>query len=248
MRLIHGDCLIEMDKLIQEGVKVDLTFTSPPYNMRTRVRNGKYTERETGEHFSKKYSNFSDCLAIGDYYDFHKKALEKMMEMSDIVLWNISIVTGSKEAIFRIIGDFHKQIKDIIVWDKGSGQPAMHSGILNRASELIIIFKKDAKAGRYLEKYKFGRGTVCDIWRIKPTRSTIKGHGAVFPIGLVNKAIDCFTDEGEIVFDPFMGSGTTGVACKNTGRDFIGIELDKEYFQIAEKRINEATSLFVEED
>ena len=175
MKLIHGDCLKEMKK-IQDG-SVDLVFTSPPYSMRTRVRNGKYTTRETGEHFSKKYSNFDDALSIDDYYEFHLSAIKEMMRVSKIVLWNFSIVTGSKEAIFRIIGELNKNIKDIIVWDKGHGQPAMHDGILNRATELIIVFKGNAKAGRYLEEFNFERGTLKDIWRIKPTRSIAPGHG-----------------------------------------------------------------------
>jgi len=232
--LIQGDCLEKM-KEIADG-SIDLVFTSPPYNMRTRIRNGKYTSREKSENFSKKYSNFGDDLSIDEYYNFHSKVLKEALRISNTVLWNISIVTGSKEAIFKIIGEFSKNIKDLIVWDKGHGQPAMHTGIINRATEIIFIFQNE-KTGRFIENYNWNRGELSDIWRIKPTRSIAKGHGAVFPTELAEKVISNFSKENDTVLDLFMGSGTTGVACKKLNRNFIGIELDKDYFEIAKNRI-----------
>ena len=113
MKLINDDCLIAIQKLANDSI--DLIVTSPPYNMRTRVRNGKYTTRETSEHFSKKYKNFHDALSIDDYYTFHKEVINQMLRVSKIIFYNIQIVTGSKEALFKIIGDFNKNIKDIIV-------------------------------------------------------------------------------------------------------------------------------------
>lgn len=64
-------------------------------------------------------------------------------------------------------------------------------------------------------------------------------HPATFPEGLVNFFIKSFSNEGDTIFDPFMGSGTTGLAAKNTNRNFIGIELDETYFNIAKERMNE---------
>ena len=63
------------------------------------------------------------------------------------------------------------------------------------------------------------------------------------PVDLLIQAIEKSSDEGAVVFDGFMGSGSCGVACINTNRNFIGIELDKGYFDIAEKRINEAQNI-----
>lgn len=65
-------------------------------------------------------------------------------------------------------------------------------------------------------------------------------HPTEKPLGLIEKILGQFTDEGEMIADPFMGSGTTAVACLNTGRKFIGIELDKKYFDIAVNRIEKA--------
>lgn len=73
---------------------------------------------------------------------------------------------------------------------------------------------------------------------IKFKRDKEKLHSTQKPVALMEYLIKTYTNEGETVLDFTMGSGTTGVACKNLNRDFIGIELDKEYFKIAEQRIN----------
>ena len=137
--LHNVDCMDYMKSLPDNAF--DLIVTSPPYNMRTRVRNGQYTTREKSEHFSKKYKNFDDALSIDDYFDFHSNALKQMLRISNVVIYNIQIVTGSKEALFKMIGLFNKEIKDIAIWDKGHGQPSMHEGVLNKATELILIFE-----------------------------------------------------------------------------------------------------------
>lgn len=72
------------------------------------------------------------------------------------------------------------------------------------------------------------------------TRSELGNHPTPKPIKLLIKIIEIYTDPGDTILDPFMGSGTTGVACVQTGRNFIGIEIDPDYFAIAERRIKEA--------
>lgn len=230
--LYNADC---MEILPQ--IKSHLVFTSPPYNMRTRVRNGEYTEREKSEYFSKKYDDFDDAMPIDEYYKMHRKIIKLMLDASNITLINYQIVTGSKEAWFKLIGDYHKQIKDIVIWDKGNGQPAMHNSIINRAHEQILILEKEKKAGRAITFNNFKRGTLNDIWRISCNKDSFDGHGATFPILLAEKAIINFSKSQETVLDPFMGSGTTGVAALNLGRKFIGIELSNKYFDAACERI-----------
>lgn len=78
---------------------------------------------------------------------------------------------------------------------------------------------------------------------ISMTRSNSnRQHPTQKPVRLMERLLFCTTDKGQTILDPFMGSGSTGVACVNTKRDFIGMELDEEYFHIAEKRIQEAQS------
>ena len=149
--IYNEDCIETMAKMPDKFI--DLVVTSPPYNMRTRIRNGKYTTREKIEHFSKKYKHFDDALPINNFYEFHSKVLNELLRISKIVYYNFQIVTGSKEAFFKIIGDFNKDIKDIIIWDKGSGQPAMHGMVLNSCYEMILILEEVKKYAIFMVQF-----------------------------------------------------------------------------------------------
>lgn len=238
LTIYSGNCLDVMRQI--EGKSFDLILTSPPYNMRTRIRNGKYTKREWGEHFSKKYSDFGDDLPIEDYYQFHKDVIQEMLRIAETIFINIQIVTGSKEAWFKLIGDFNKNIKDMIVWDKGFGQPAMHKAVMNRGYELIIILESSATAGRAFTNSIFNRGEMQDIWRIgRGGRGNIKGHSALFPEKLAKEVLSGW--KSDIILDPFMGSGTTLVAAKELDRKATGIEISEKYCEIAARRLENYT-------
>ena len=90
-------------------------------------------------------------------------------------------------------------------------------------------------------------GARFNIWDIPPDKNNQTGHPAVFPLQLSQDHIISWSNEGDTVLDCFMGSGTTGVACVNTNRNFIGIELDEQYFNIAQERINQAKSDWLDE-
>ena len=91
---------------------------------------------------------------------------------------------------------------------------------------------------RYQPTFNNGGSALSNIFKYK--RERIRFHPTQKPVALLDKLIKTYTNENDLVLDNCMGSGTTGVACVNTGRNFIGMELDKEYFKIAEQRINEA--------
>lgn len=233
--LIHGDCLTEMRKLS----KVDLILTSPPYNMNLRIRNGEYI-RKTDKDFSTKYDSFSDDLSMKDFYSFNKKVIQECLKLSDLVFYNVQFITGNKSALFKLIGDFAHVLKEFIVWDKGYGQPAMKEKVLNSQFEVILVFQNSHPEARLFECGNWKRGTLSNLWKIKRERSVIKSHKAVFPIELSDLIVENFTNEGSVVLDPFMGTGTVGVSCKLLKRKFIGIEINKQYFDISEERIRRA--------
>ncbi len=244
MNSIHNvDCL-EFMKQVPDNY-FTLTFTSPPYNMRLRVRNGEYSERENGEHFSKKYKNFSDCLNIEEFYNFHLSALKEAVRISDVVLYNFQPVTGSKEAFFKIIGEMSEYIKDVVVWDKGYGEPSMNEGILNASHELILVLEGNAKKGRTIHNHKFNRGELSNVWRVGKARSIDSSHSASMPEKLVEIAIRNFSNKGDSIFDPFMGTGTTAIVAKSLDRNWCGCELEADYVAIANKRLEKVQgSLF----
>ena len=240
-KVYNENCLDTMAKMPDKFV--DLVVTSPPYNMRTRIRNGQYTTREKSEHFSKKYKHFDDAMPINEFYEFHKSVLTELLRVSKIVCYNFQIVTGSKEAFFKIIGDFNKDIKDIIIWDKGSGQPAMHGMVLNSCYEMILILEDDKRAGRAIQNAKFKRGKMNNILRIGRGKKASDIHGAIFPEQLPFELINAFSEKEALIYDPFMGSGTTAKMAIANNRNWIGSEISSEYCDIISERIKQ-TKLF----
>ena len=234
-RIYNENCIDTLRRMPDKFV--DLVVTSPPYNMRTRIRNGEYTTREKSEHFSKKYRHFGDDLPIDEFYSFHSNVLIELLRVAKIVCYNFQIVTGSKEAFFKIIGDFNRDIKDIIIWDKGNGQPAMHGMVLNSCYEMILILEDDKRAGRVIQNAKFNRGEMNNILRIGRGEKVVDGHSAVFPEQLAGELIKAFSNEGDLVYDPFGGSGTTAKMAHLLNRKWILSEISQEYCEIAEKRI-----------
>jgi site-specific DNA-methyltransferase (adenine-specific)/modification methylase len=240
IELHNGDCLEVMDTLIKKKVKVDAIVTSPPYNMNLRINNGKYLSRcgweKHVEEFSTKYKNYTDDLPMDEYFDFQKSFIEKALKISDLVFYNIQMITGNKIALFKLLGYFADKVKEVIIWDKEHGQPAMQQGLLNSQFEFIVVFSDSKPYNRMFDTAQFARGTETNVWKIKRERN--KDHKAAFPQELVKRILENFTLAGATILDPYMGSGTTGLVCKQMNRNFIGIELDKHYFDIAKERID----------
>ena len=236
-KIYHEDCLSTLKKMKDDSV--DLVVTSPPYNMNLRIRNGKYCSRQIVKEISTKYTEFSDNLPIDEYNKLHTEVLRELLRVADLIFYNIQIVTGSKRSIFKMIGEFSDNLKEIIVWDKGNGQPAMQQQVLNRRTELILVFEKDYPISRqFRNRGQFKRGTLDDLWLIKRGKSVGgENHGAVFPVELVSTICENFSKEGDVIYDPFMGTGTTAVVAKRLKRKFIGSEISQKYIDIAEERL-----------
>ena len=127
--------------------------------------------------------------------------------------------------IARAIDAFADSYRDLYyAWNR-NGMTRSSIGFMNVL--VAIVAGENIRMGQ-----NFTRFTIKDLTR--------KNHPSPKPVEYIKNLIVRFTKEGETILDPFMGSGTTGVACVQTGRNFIGIEIDKTYFAIAEKRIKEA--------
>jgi site-specific DNA-methyltransferase (adenine-specific)/modification methylase len=213
--------------------------------MNLRIRNGSYCSRQIVKEFSTKYEGFDDNLPIDEFYSFHSEVLRELLRISNLVFYNIQIVTGSKRAFFKMIGDFSDSLKEIIIWDKRHGQPAMGEQVLNRRTELILVFEKDYPISRQFRSGTFKRGTLEDIWVIDRERKKgVNNHGATFPEKLISTILDNFSKEGDVIYDPFLGTGTTAVVSKKMGRQYIGSELSEHYYQISLDKLKEVDSLF----
>jgi site-specific DNA-methyltransferase (adenine-specific)/modification methylase len=138
--LINGDCIKELKKMGDDSV--DLVFTSPPYNMNLRIRNGKYCSRQIVKELTTKYANYPDNLPMDDYYKFNKNVIDELLRVSNLVFYNVQFLTGNKPALFKLIGEYAEQIKEIIIWDKKVAQPAIGEGVMNSQFEVILVFFK----------------------------------------------------------------------------------------------------------
>ena len=84
---------------------------------------------------------------------------------------------------------------------------------------------------------------MSSVWQIPPAKANF--HATPKPEELMRRIIEATSNEGGLILDPMMGSGTTGIVCQSTGREFIGIELDKKYFELAQKRIKDASAQMI---
>lgn len=226
--LMMGDCLDRMKDIPDNFV--DLVLTSPPYNMNLRIRNGKYCSRQIVKELSSKYEGFDDNLSMNEYLEFNRKVLTECLRVSDLVFYNVQFLTGNKPALFKLIGEFADKIKEFIVWDKITAQPAIGYNIMNSQFEVILVLQNSSPESRAFESATFDRGTLSNLWKIPRERSVVKTHGAVFPTKLAEQVILNFSKKTDTILDPFMGTGTTGVVSTHNGRKFIGIELNPQYY------------------
>tara|TARA_R100000231_G_scaffold90530_3_gene68385 strand:+ start:2235 stop:2933 length:699 start_codon:yes stop_codon:yes gene_type:complete len=215
----------------------DAVLTSPPYNMNLRIFGNRYISRPSKEtdHFSSKYNMFTDDMPIDQFYEYHTNVLRQCLRIAPLVFYNIAIVTGSKRAFFRMIGDFNEQLKDIFVWDKIHGQPAMCPGVVNRQTELILIFDRDRSISRKFETATFTRGGVSDVYKCRP--QSIPNHGAIMPEALANHIVANFIGPNKRIFDPFMGTGTTAIAALQNNCTYGGCEIDPVYIELQNQRL-----------
>ncbi len=220
----------------------DICITSPPYNMNLRVNsNGDgYCSRQIVKEISSKYNKFDDNLPMAEYELFLTETMAELLRVSGLVFFNIQMITGNKPALFRFIGTFADQIKELVIWDKCKSQPAIGEGVLNSGYELILILGGNPIT-RAFQAPNFKRGTLENIWRIQTKKSSDKNHRASFPIELVETIITNFGFNGANVFDPFLGTGTSAIAAHYGGFDFVGCELDEDYYNAAVKRFDNET-------
>jgi DNA modification methylase len=256
INLIHGDCLEEMKK-IPDG-SIDLTVTSPPYdNLRTyNGNNALWSESVWKSVIEELYKVTKPggvvVWVVGDATvkgsetgTSFKQALwakECGFNLHDTMIWNKEFIVPKPS------NRYENSLEYMFVWSKGKpktvnlikDKPNVGFGRKitgNKKNEFGKAVKlHGANAGKTVAEF----GTRHNVWLIDPARGK-KGHNhpAPFPEKLAHDHIISWSNEGDTVLDPFMGSGTTGVACKNLNRNFIGIELDKNYYEIAKKRIGD---------
>jgi site-specific DNA-methyltransferase (adenine-specific) len=240
-KILEGDCL-ELFKNIPDN-SVDITFADPPFNLK------------------KNYNSYNDSLEFQDYLNWCEKWISEMVRVTkptgSIFVHNIPKWLTYYSFYLNKYSDF----KHWISWDAPTApmgktlQPS-HYGILFYAKkikelkfyEVRLPHKRDRKSN-YLSKDYGGKKSllhpfgplVSDVWtdihRIKHNKFRDE-HPCQLPLHLLERIILMSTDENDIVLDPFSGTGTTAIAAKRLGRQYIGFELDENYVKITSKKLS----------
>lgn len=239
MTLINGDCLSEMDKLIEQGVTVDAIITDPPYGTTACKWDSVIPFEAMWERLNKLIKPNGAIVLFGS------EPFSSALRMSNIKnykydwIWEKTIANGGMNAKKRplnkhenIIVFYDKQPIFNPIMEKGKPYFFRRKGNKQKEDSIYPNFERT-------ESVSNGDRYPSRIIRFNSVGTKITMHPTQKPVALMEYLIKTYTNENETVLDFTMGSGSTGVACRNTNRNFIGIELDKGYFDIATKRINE---------
>ena len=247
IQLFNEDCVDVISRMDTDSI--DCIVTSPPYNV--DLGNNKYNKNP--------YSLYKDNKEHSSYIAWLQNiffACYSKLKKGGRVCINIgdgkngAVPTSSD--IIQFMSTLYIPVTHII-WNKNtvSNRAAWGSYLSPSCPsypcpfEHILIFAKDDirlqhKGVTDLTKEEF-ISYAYSIWTFAPEMNMKKiGHPAIFPKELPYRLIKMNTYIGDIVFDPFMGSGTTGVVCKQIDRNFIGAEIDKNYYEIAKERVENA--------
>jgi site-specific DNA-methyltransferase (adenine-specific) len=245
-KIIIGDALIELKKIPDESI--DLVFADPPYNMSKKKGLGW------------KYSNHVTMQEQWDIFtkdDFFKFNVEWLTECFRILKQGGSLwVCGSFHNIYQL-GYIIQHMSDLkinnsIVWFKPNAQPNITCRFFTESTEHLIWASKNGNGQKWTFNYKDTKNLIFDdmnpkgkqtrnVWSIPltPRKEKWAGeHPTQKPEELLRRIIISCTSRGDLILDPFLGSGTTSVVAKRLERNSIGIEKEAKYLDLIRKRVS----------
>jgi modification methylase len=248
--IIEGDCIAEMAKLPDKSV--DMIFADPPYNLQL----GGDLFRPEGGRVDAVDDEWDKFDSLGAYDAFTRQWLAEARRIlkDDGTIW----VIGSYHNIYRVgslLQDASFWILNDIVWRKANPMPNFRGTRFTNAHETLLWCAKDERA-RYTFNYRAMKALNDDLqmrsdWvlpicsggeRVKGEDGT-KAHPTQKPEALLYRILLACTKPGDIVLDPFFGSGTTGAVARRLGRRWIGIEREPGYVKVARERIESTLPL-----
>ena len=243
-QIMMGDCVAEMAKLPDKSI--DMIFADPPYNLQL----GKDLFRPEGGRVDAVDDHWDKFESLAVYDDFTREWLAEARRIlkDDGTIW----VIGSYHNIYRVgslLQDADFWILNDIVWRKANPMPNFRGTRFTNAHETLLWCAKDEKA-RYTFNYRTMKALNDDLqmrsdWmlpicgggeRLKDDEGH-KAHPTQKPESLLYRVLLACTKPGDVVLDPFFGTGTTGAVARRLGRKWIGIERERAYIDVARARI-----------
>ncbi len=248
--ILQGDCIAQMARLPDKSV--DMIFADPPYNLQL----GGDLFRPEGSRVDAVDDEWDKFDNFAHYDHFTREWLEQARRVlkDDGTIW----VIGSYHNIFRIgalLQDAKFWILNDVIWRKSNPMPNFRGTRFTNAHETLIWCAKDDRA-RYTFNYRVMKALNDDLqmrsdWllpicggpeRVKDANGA-KAHPTQKPEGLLYRILLACTKPGDVVLDPFFGTGTTGAVARRLGRRWIGIEREPAYVQVARERIEASLPL-----
>ncbi len=254
-KIIHGDCFTAMDDLEKKGEKFNMIFADPPYflsNGGVTCHSGKMVKVDKGD--------WDESMGPELNHEFNREWIRRCRDLltDDGTLW----VSGTMHVIYSIgyaMQQLEMKILNNITWRKPNPPPHLAGRYYTHSTETVLWSRKTEKSKHYfnyaLMKEENQGKQMKDVWEFtedgkelakhqlwtmtspKKSEKTEGKHPTQKPIELLDRIIRSSTQEGDLILDPFLGSGTTSIAALAVGRRSIGIEQDIEYCELAKKRL-----------
>jgi len=236
-RVHCGDCIKLMDRM--PAGSIDLIVTSPPYNIKNSTGNGLKDGRGgkwKNAALIEGYADHDDAMPYEEYVEWQRACLDSMLRVireDGAIFYNHKwrVQGGLLQDRADIVEGF--PVRQIIIWQRDGGFNFNPGYFLPTYEVIYLICKPEFRLAPK-------GNAVGDVWRITQERNN--PHPAPFPVELAQRCISSTT--GRIVLDPFIGSGTTAIAAESCGREWVGMDVSKEYCKLARERIFAARGLF----
>ena len=234
-KIFNEDCVTGISDLVTDGVLVDLIVADPPYVI----------SRESNFHTMKDRKNARTGTSFGDWDEefdntgWIEKSFDVLRDGGSLIVFNDFKKVSEVIAIADKVGF---EFKDVIVWEKTNPMPRNRDRRYVPSLELMIWFvKKQKKAKWVFNRQNNSYQSPVMRYPSESGGAFKRYHPTQKPVKLIEEIIKIHSNEGDLVLDPFMGSGTTAISALNTGRYYLGFELDKKYHDILTDRIVEHT-------
>lgn len=246
-KIYNEDCFITIDKI--EEYSIDMVMTSPPYNM---------TKRKGGNADTGRYDVYTDWLSVDEYVNMTAKlfdCFDRIVKENGVVLYNFSYSIENPTLPYILVSELYARtnwcLADTIIWKKNSGLPfPANERRLSRNWEFVWVFVRKSDIDTFVcnkgvksISEKTGQKYYNIYYNFVEAKNndgeTRNINQATYSTELCEKLFNIYGKEGMIVYDPFMGTGTTAKACKNMNMFYIGSEISQAQCEYAKNRLNE---------
>ena len=248
-KIYNENCFETMKKMAENNIKVDVILTSPPYNM-SKKRKGGLAD-------SGRYDLYKDNLEEEDYLKWTVDLFNKfdlILNKQRSIIYNFSYSIENPSLPYKLVTEIVKNtsfdLVDTIIWKKKCGLPFPANGKrLSRNWEYVFVFVRKDEVNTYENnrrvksvsektKQKYYEA-IYNFVEAKNNDGKCPYNQATYSTELCDKLLDIYTQDNWIVYDPFMGSGTTAVSCKKRNLNYIGSEISSQQVEYANQRITQ---------